>query len=70
MDDRQKLRRTLLLILIGFILLLYLLGAASLWARHRFLNEAPLFGVATVNEKTMNEFADMFDKEQYQVIMI
>jgi hypothetical protein len=41
MDDRERFRRTLLLILVGFILLLYLLGALSLWARRRFLRTPP-----------------------------
>ncbi|MBC7260001.1 MAG: hypothetical protein H5T65_12220 [Chloroflexi bacterium] len=41
MDDRERFRRTLLLILVGFILLLYLLGALSLWARRRFLHTPP-----------------------------
>lgn len=39
MDDRSGLRRAILLTLLGFIVLLYLLGAASVWARRRFLND-------------------------------
>lgn len=42
MDERERFKRTVLLILVGFILLLYLLGALSLWARRRFLQTEPI----------------------------
>jgi len=60
MDDRQRLRRKLLFVVIGFIVLLYLLGAAALWARSRFLNDAPLPHLPALIERTMKPFADMF----------
>lgn len=41
MDDRQQFKRMVLWVLVGFLVLLYLLGALSLWARHRFLREIP-----------------------------
>lgn len=41
MDDRERFRRMVLWVLVGFIVLLYLLGALSLWARNRFLREMP-----------------------------
>lgn len=41
MDERERFKRMLLWVLVGFILLLYLLGALSLWARKRFLQEMP-----------------------------
>ncbi len=42
MDERERFKRAVLWILVGFILLLYLLGALSLWARGRFLHNAPV----------------------------
>lgn len=42
MDERERFKRAVLWILVGFILLLYLLGALSLWARGRFLRDAPM----------------------------
>ena len=37
MDERDRFRRALLIILIAFVLLLHCLGAVGLWARKRFL---------------------------------
>ncbi|MGB9593307.1 MAG: hypothetical protein ACPL7R_04110 [Anaerolineae bacterium] len=42
MDERERFKRAVLWILVGFILLLYLLGALSLWARGRFLQTVPV----------------------------
>ncbi len=37
MDERDRFKKVLLFILIGFILLLYFLAALSLWARKQLL---------------------------------
>jgi hypothetical protein len=36
-DERDRFRRALLIILVAFVLLLYCLGAVGLWARKQFL---------------------------------
>jgi hypothetical protein len=38
LTDSQRARRGLLIILIAAMLLLYALGAAALWARHKYLS--------------------------------
>ncbi len=48
MDERNRLLKVLLLILIGFVLLLYCLGAVSLWARNRFLGHEILSTLPTL----------------------
>jgi hypothetical protein len=59
MDDLTRHRRALLFIILGFIVLLYLLGAVSLWARQRFLDEPSVHRTLFV-ERTMKPFADAF----------
>lgn len=53
MDERERFKRIVLLILVGFILLLYLLGALSLWARGRFLQDAPYLPVIVRGEAAL-----------------
>lgn len=52
MDDRQRFRKTLLFILLGFIVLLYCLGAASVWIRQRFSDGGGAGMPTTTNEFT------------------
>lgn len=59
MNDRQNLRRVLLYTLLGFIVLLYLLGAASLWARQRFLDDRAIHRPFLI-ERIAATFPDAF----------
>jgi len=60
MDDRQRTRRKLLLVVIVFTAILYLLGGLALWARSHVLHDAPPLDLVVQMQWIMNTFADMF----------
>lgn len=67
MDDRERFKRTVLWILVGFILLLYLLGALSLWARGRFLQSVPMPIVVRVETASVDTCKFVLTKVQFGV---